>query len=107
MVLLDLPTSREYFQSMFDCHDFKPKIRHRSRSFEMVRSLVANGEGYSILNLIPETDVCYNGAKLVNIPLAEKNKPLSFVVSRAAGVKLSRRAEVFIDFCKNQFQLKY
>lgn len=75
MVLLDLPTSREYFQSMFDCHDFKPKIRHRSRSFEMVRSLVANGEGYSILNLIPETDVCYNGAKLVNIPLAEKTSP--------------------------------
>ena len=107
MVILDLPHSREYFQSMFDRYDFKPNIRHRTKSFEMVRSLVANGEGYSILNLTPKNNYCYDGSELVNIPLAEKTKPLSFVISRAAGVKLSKRAEVFIDFCKKQFGLKY
>ncbi|MEM8496596.1 MAG: LysR substrate-binding domain-containing protein [Pseudomonadota bacterium] len=105
MILLDLPHSRDYFFSLFELHDFKPTILHRTRSFEMVRSLVANGSGYSILNLVPNTKVCYDGSKIASIPLAENTKPLRLVLSRTTGVKHSMRVQVFVDFCKREFKV--
>lgn len=103
MVLLNLPHSREYFQSLFDGHGFKPTIKHKTASYELMRSLVANGYGYSIVNLNPATDICYDGAKIVTVPLAEKAKPLSIVIARATDVRLPKRAETFLDFCKKNF----
>ncbi|MCR8923139.1 LysR family transcriptional regulator [Dasania sp. GY-MA-18] len=103
MVLLDLPHSREYFQSLFDGHGFKPQIRHRTGSYELVRSLVGNGYGYSIVNLSPQTNICYDGSSIVAIPLAENARPLSLVVARAANVRLPKRSEVFLEFCKENF----
>lgn len=53
MVMLDLPLSRAYFTSLFKARNLTPNISHSSRSSEMVRSLVACGYGFSILNIRP------------------------------------------------------
>ncbi|WP_292722493.1 LysR substrate-binding domain-containing protein, partial [Microbacterium sp. 13-71-7] len=50
LVLLDLPASREYFLDLLAEAGVEPRIRYTSRSYETVRSLVARGHGYSILN---------------------------------------------------------
>ena len=50
MVLLDLPYTRDYFKSIFDSVGISPNIVYRTKSPQMVRSMVANGMGYSILN---------------------------------------------------------
>jgi len=68
LVLLDLPGSSEYFLSLFTSDGLQPRIAYRTRNIDVVRSLVAQGLGYSIVNLhaiglFPET------AALASIPL--------------------------------------
>jgi DNA-binding transcriptional LysR family regulator len=68
LVLLDLPGSSEYFLNLFTAEGLRPKIAYRSRNIDVVRSLVAQGLGYSIVNFhalgnFPES------AGLASIPL--------------------------------------
>ena len=51
MVLLDMPHSRQYFETIFRDADFNPNITHRTTSPHLVRSMVSNGFGYSIMNI--------------------------------------------------------
>ena len=61
MVLLDLPDSRDYFESMLAKAGVTPKIRHRTANYETVRGLVARGHGFSILNQVPAHRETYDG----------------------------------------------
>ncbi len=103
LVLLDLPHSRDYFRAMFLRSGIEPRVTHRSLSFEMVRGLVANGHGYSILNLRPHGDLSYDGARLVCRPLKDPLPPLSIVLARVKGARLTRRAEAFAEHCREYF----
>jgi len=98
MVLLDLPYSNDYFMSLFTSHDFKPRIEHRSKSIEMVRSLVANGSGFSFINLVPE---------VVVRPLNQPSEMLTLATATLSDVRLPRRVEVFLDFCSKSFLEKF
>src|SRR5699024_3822203 len=75
MVLLDIPHSREYFLDMLVQADVDTKIRYSSRSHETVRSLVARGHGFSILNNISKSDSTYDGATLMAIPIEDNVPP--------------------------------
>lgn len=103
LVLLDLPHSRDYFRTMFVRAGIDPRITHRSLSFEMVRGLVANGHGYSILNLRPSGDLSYDGARVVCRPLRDPLEPLSIVLARVKGARLTRRALAFAAHCRDYF----
>jgi DNA-binding transcriptional LysR family regulator len=94
MILLDLPHSREYFTSLFASAGFEPKIIYRSANFEMVRSMVGAGLGFSLLNQKPNTKQTYNGSAVKMLPLREGNEhALQIVIARHAEVKMSVRAE--------------
>ena len=71
MVLLDLPFSSEYFLSFFAESEIKPIIAERTKDMAVMRSLVANGFGYSIANIRPLNDMSPDG------------KPLKFLTLRA------------------------
>ncbi len=103
MILIDLPHSREYFKSLFHKHKFEPTIRHKTKSFELARSLVANGRGYSISNLSPQTNICYDGSEVVSRELSEETSALTIVVAKISEIKLPKRVEIFIDYCKEYF----
>jgi DNA-binding transcriptional LysR family regulator len=81
LILLDLPKSRDYFLSIFGDLGVTPKIAHRTTSFEMLRSLVANGLGYSLLNFCPPLDFPHHGA-IVSRPLIEVSKQAQLVMAR-------------------------
>jgi len=49
-ILLDIAKTRDYFLSIFGDLGLQPNIAMRAPSAEMVRSLVASGFGYSLLN---------------------------------------------------------
>ena len=49
-IILDVAKTRDYFLSIFGDLGLQPNIATRAPSAEMVRSLVANGFGYSLLN---------------------------------------------------------
>lgn len=64
LVLINLPHSREYFLSLFRDAGVAPRIAHESASLEMVRSLVANGLGVSLLTTRPVRDQAYDGKRI-------------------------------------------
>jgi len=70
MVLLDLPMSREYFLSLFSKAGLEPNIVARSRSEDVVRSMVANGIGYALFNVRPKSTQSLDGKRLVRLRLA-------------------------------------
>ena len=81
LILLDLPKSRDYFLSIFGELGLTPRIVHRTTSFEMLRSLVANGLGYSLLNFCPPLSFPRHGA-IVSRPLVDGSKRAQLVLAR-------------------------
>ena len=102
-ILLDLPHSRDYFLGFFQKAGFEPKVRHRSRSFELVRGLVASGEGYSILNLQPASHQTYDGGEVKCLPIKDKVSPLSIVLAQPLGLRQTHRASAFVSCCRAYF----
>lgn len=70
MVFLDLPKSREYYMSLFDKAKISPLISHRTTSPEVVRVMVAQGLGYSILAMPTRHPVAMDGTGFAMRPLA-------------------------------------
>jgi DNA-binding transcriptional LysR family regulator len=81
MVLLDLARTRDYFLSLFSSAGIEPHIVYRSSAFETVRSLVANGFGYTLLNFSPpyQSD---GGGSLVSRPLDIQQSDQNLVLAR-------------------------
>ena len=50
MVLLDLPHSASYLESVLRGAGVEPVVRHRTAGYETVRALVAHGHGFALLN---------------------------------------------------------
>ncbi len=76
LILLDLPYSRQYFASIFQKEGLPMSVAVRSGSQEMIRSMVANGLGYTITNVRPKTRTTLDGRKLVSIPLEGRHQPM-------------------------------
>lgn len=63
-ILINLPHSREYFLSLFRNASVTPTIAYESASLEMVRGLVANGLGVSLLTTRPVNDRSHDGKRI-------------------------------------------
>ena len=68
MIAFDLPITQQYFHALFIQQNLRPKIRHQVKSYEMVRSLVGAGEGYSVLIMRPANERTYSGDRLAYLP---------------------------------------
>ena len=99
-VLLDAPSSREYFLSIFAAAGVEPKIRYRSSSFEMVRGLVGHGLGYSLLATKPSSNM---GRAVSTVRLDCDVGGSRVVLARREGVALSPTARSFADHCREFF----
>jgi LysR substrate binding domain. len=63
--MLDLPHSREYFAALFDAVGSRPVPAFRSSQPEVVRGMVANGLGYSLLNFPLKSNRTVDGEEFV------------------------------------------
>lgn len=97
MILLDLPHSREYFTMLFRSIGIEPRVAYRTKSVPMVRSLVANGLGYSVLNFRPKVRSDYDGKPLAHVEIAESFRGLELLLAWRAGTRLTARARAFIE----------
>jgi DNA-binding transcriptional LysR family regulator len=77
-----------------------PNIHARSAHHDVVRTMVANGYGYTLGNARPRSDQALDGRRLVRVPLAGKAPPLALGMAWAAQVKPSRLIEVFQAHCR-------
>jgi len=103
MILLDLPLSRVYVSSLFENVGFQPRIVNRTRTYETVRSLVAENLGFAIMNLRPLIDHTYGGLKVVCIPIEGKPHGPNLVISRRPDAYDTRIIQVFTEYCKKYF----
>ena len=65
LLLINLPQSREYFLSLFREAGVVPTVNYELASIELVRSMVANGHGVSVLTTRPVVDRTHDGKRLV------------------------------------------
>ncbi len=102
-VLLATEHSRDYFLGLLASGGLEPEIRFTSRSYETVRSLVARGHGYSILNHIPATSRTYDGGEVAVVPIADGASPLSVAFARVSDVRPTARARVIAEMARGLF----
>jgi DNA-binding transcriptional LysR family regulator len=99
MVLLDLPFSGEYFLSFFREANIKPNIAERTADMSVMRSLVANGFGFSIANIRPSNTLSPDGKKLVYVSLAGGLRPLRLGLLRARAENETNTLKAFVEHC--------
>jgi len=95
MILLDYPSVRAAIAALFQRNGMKPAIRFQSPSFAMVRGLVAQGLGYSIVPQAPQTRAAADGREVLAIPL-DVDFPEGAVVSIA--LRADRRSALAKEF---------
>ena len=102
MVLLDLPFSSEYFLSFFGTTGRKPEISERTRDMAVMRSLVANGFGFSIANVRPLNDLSPDGKRLHFVPLDGDVRPMQMGLLSSPDAENVNVIRTFIAHCKSE-----
>jgi DNA-binding transcriptional LysR family regulator len=103
MALLDLPHSRDYFQSVFAAAGVVPDVRYRSTTVETCRALVGRGLAYTVLNLHAAVSMALDGHPVAAIPISGDPPSLTVVLLESVSARPTRRASVVADLCRNLF----
>ncbi|MDH3466299.1 MAG: LysR family transcriptional regulator [Gammaproteobacteria bacterium] len=107
LVLLDIPPSREYFLGIFHSIGLEPPVTFSSSSLEMVRGMVGQGQGYSLLVTHPHLDFTYDGQRIVTLPLADDIPRVDLGIACHKQIRPTRAMRLFLDFCANWFRQHY
>lgn len=102
MILLDVLPSRTYFVSLFEELGLAPDIVFSSPSIEMVRGMVGQGFGFSLLVTRPHSECTYDGKKVAVVEIAEEVSGSGLVAAWLRRAQLTKPAQLFIDYCKEQ-----
>jgi DNA-binding transcriptional LysR family regulator len=100
LVLLDLPLSREYFLALFLKEGLEPTIAMRSAHQEVVRTMVANGHGYTLANVRPRSDLALDGRRVVRVRLAGEHRPMRIGLATLTQLAKSRLVAAFETHCR-------
>jgi hypothetical protein len=69
----------------------------------MVRGLVANGYGYSVMHSRPVSEMALDGMRLVYRPVKEALRPTRMGLLRRRDIRERRIAELFAEECRRWF----
>jgi len=100
-LLLDLPISAEYFMSLFFAAGFEPRIGYRSGNQEVLRTMVANGQGYALANALPRSDWALDGRRVVRLPLKGHHRAMTLGLARLAEIHPTRVLTTFEEHCRH------
>jgi DNA-binding transcriptional LysR family regulator len=107
MVLLDMPMSREYFLALFIRDRLEPHIAWSSAKPDVVRSMVANGLGYTLANVRPRADVALDGRRVFSVPLTGDPPPVRIGIATLKQLEKTRLVEAFERHCRELISEKY
>lgn len=99
-LLLDLPISRDYFLSLFRQAGVNPNITGRYPYIDVIRGLVARGEGYGLANAQPKNLSTLDGRKLVYLTLENLLTPLYYGIAMLKGLRRTLTTEAFVTLCR-------
>ncbi|MGE0279100.1 MAG: LysR substrate-binding domain-containing protein [Rhizobiaceae bacterium] len=104
MILLDYPSVRAAVAAFFERNGLKPLIRLQSPSFAMVRGLVAQGLGYSIVPQSPRSITGSDGPEIIAVPLDEDFPEGAVIALAQRPDRQSPLAKDFIAKCRASFR---
>lgn len=106
MILLDVQPSRTYFVSIFEELGLNPHIAFSSPSIEMVRGMVGQGFGFSVLVTRPHSECTYDGRKVVMVNIAEDVSASGLVAAWLKRAQLTKPAQLFVDYAREELSGK-
>jgi DNA-binding transcriptional LysR family regulator len=104
LILLDVLPSRTYFTRLLVSNGITPKVSFVSPSLELVRGLVGQGLGYSLLITRPFGDHAYDGEKLAIRPIVEEVEDGIIAVAALKSLRPTRLTSTFEEFCVSFFR---
>lgn len=99
-LLLNMPASRDYFLALFRQSGVSPRIGGRFEQLDVIRSLVARGEGYGLANAQPRNRASLDGRPLAYLQLPAQLRALTLGVAMAPGLRLTQTAKAFVALCR-------
>ncbi|MFT3989765.1 LysR family transcriptional regulator [Aestuariivirga sp.] len=102
-ILLDIAPSRTYFTRLLENADIVPKVAFASPSLEVVRGLVGQGLGYSILITRPHGDHSYAGDALAVRPIADPVAEGIIALAILKSLRKTRLVAAFEQYCRDHF----
>lgn len=102
MILLDVIPSRNYFLSLFTEKGLHPEVVYTSPSIEMVRCMVGQGQGFSILVTRPNTKTTYDGQSLAYVDIDDEMESSTLIMAHLKANTPTVPARLFMDYCKKQ-----
>lgn len=107
MVLLDMPYSNDYFLSLFRSKNLNPHVIRSSKNIDVVRSMVANNIGYTILNVRPKNNYSLDGKRLIRLHITGDHRPMHIGIATAKNLPPNIVVQAFISRCKRFISNQY
>ncbi|MCP5039290.1 MAG: hypothetical protein GY945_16990, partial [Rhodobacteraceae bacterium] len=85
----------------------EPRVSFSSPSLEMVRGMVGQGRGFSLLVTHPHLDYTYDGQKIVTLPLADDIPRAELGIAQHTQIRPTRATKLFFNFCTDWFRKYY
>jgi DNA-binding transcriptional LysR family regulator len=98
MVLLDLKLTKGYYLRLVTDAGHDVRVSHRTESVEMVRTLVSNGFGFSILNAKP-SEYIEGHSSYRPVPIREMMPHREFGILRQSGMRHPKIVRNFVELC--------
>jgi DNA-binding transcriptional LysR family regulator len=107
LILLDILPSRTYFTRILEAHGISPRVAFASPSLELVRGMVGQGLGYSLLVTRPHGDHSYDGEALAVRPLREPVEQAVMALATVKSLRPTQLISTFETFCASFFATMY
>jgi DNA-binding transcriptional LysR family regulator len=103
LVLTDQALSWQHVVGLFTGAGIDVDVATRASSFELQRSMVANGLGVAVAYTRPKGDQSYDGRKLAIRPISDKLPVQRILLAWAKDQPLTLAAQTLRDFIKERF----
>ena len=107
IIVLEVSGVQEYFHNFLTTHNISPKTKYRTKTFEMVRSLIGSGGGYSLGLTNWKSSETADGGQVVNVPLKEKAPKARVVLAFRNAADSSPLINAFAEVCRDYFLKNY
>ncbi|MGE0005550.1 MAG: LysR family transcriptional regulator [Parvibaculaceae bacterium] len=103
LILTDQALSWQHIVALFNAAGLDAEVAARASSFELQRSMVANGLGLAVAYTRPRSDRSYDGKTLAVRPISDKLPAQRILIAWARGQPLTPAAGALRDFIESRF----
>jgi DNA-binding transcriptional LysR family regulator len=100
LIFLNLPLSAEYFMALFLKEGLQPNIAFRFSHPDVIRTMVANGYGYTLANAAPRANTALDGRRVIRIRLSGDHRPMSVGLATLKSPRKSRLMSAFANHAR-------